>query len=114
MNNVSEITKNVRNLTSPEGSLTQTLNLMEETMREVQTDYKQAEIKEKIDKMFALVETTQKTIDTINLTLERSKEHIDKTFVEMSDGMSNFNEFTRIIMENPASLFGTTTLEESK
>jgi len=114
MNNVSAITKNIKNLTSPEGSLTKTLNLMEETMQEVRTDYKEADINDKIDKMFALVETTQKTIDTINLTLERSKEHIDRTFAEMSDGMSNFNEFTRIIMENPSSLFGATTGEESK
>jgi phospholipid/cholesterol/gamma-HCH transport system substrate-binding protein len=114
MNNVGAITKNVKDLTSPEGSLTKTLTLMEETMQEVRTDYKEAAINDKIDKMFALVESTQKTIDTINLTLERSKEHIDKTFNEMSDGMSNFNEFTRIIMENPASLFGTTTVEESK
>lgn len=114
MNNVSAITKNVKDLTSPEGSLTKTLNLMEETMEEVRTDYKEAAIQDKIDKMFALVESTQKTIDTINLTLERSKEHIDRTFAEMSDGMSNFNEFTRIIMENPSSLFGTTSVEESK
>lgn len=114
MNNVSAITKNVKDLTSPEGSLTKTLNLMEETMKDVQTDYKKADINDKIDKMFALVETTQKTIDTINLTLERSKEHIDRTFAEMSDGMSNFNEFTRIIMENPSSLFGTTSAEETK
>lgn len=105
MANVSAITANVKELTSPQGSLSKTMVIVEETVRDLQKDYKEADVKDKIDKMFALVETTQKTIDTINLTLERSKESIDKTLSEMSDGMSNFSEFTRIIMENPSSLF---------
>lgn len=107
MGNINAITTNVKNMTSPQGSISKTMVIVEETVRDLQKDYKEADVKDKIDKMFALVETTQKTINTINFTLERSKEHIDKTFTEMSDGMSNFNEFTRIIMENPASLFSS-------
>lgn len=105
MSNISAITKNVKDLTSPEGSITKTLLIVEDTVRELNKDYKEADIKDKIDKMFALVETTQKTIDTVNLTLERSKENIDTSLTEMSEGMSNFSEFTRIIMENPSALF---------
>jgi phospholipid/cholesterol/gamma-HCH transport system substrate-binding protein len=105
MSNISAITKNVKDLTSPEGSITKTLAIVEDTVRELNKDYKEADVKDKIDKMFALVETTQKTIDTVNLTLERSKENIDTSLTEMSEGMSNFSEFTRIIMENPSALF---------
>lgn len=105
MSNISAITKNVKDLTSPEGSITKTLLIVEDTVRELNKDYKEADVKDKIDKMFALVETTQKTIDTVNLTLERSKENIDTSLTEMSEGMSNFSEFTRIIMENPSALF---------
>jgi phospholipid/cholesterol/gamma-HCH transport system substrate-binding protein len=105
MSNISAITKNVKDLTSPEGSITKTLAIVEDTVRELNKDYKEADVKDKIDKMFALVETTQKTIDTVNLTIERSKENIDTSLTEMSEGMSNFSEFTRIIMENPSALF---------
>ncbi|MGI6394639.1 MAG: MlaD family protein [bacterium] len=114
MGNVTSITKNIKDLTSPEGSLSKTLVMIEETVAEVSKDYKEADIKDKVDKIFALVETTQKTIDTINLTIERSKENIDKSLSEMSDGMSNFSEFTRIIMENPSALFNAPKSGEVK
>ncbi|HNW82343.1 MAG TPA: MlaD family protein [bacterium] len=114
MSNINAITSNVKDMTSPKGSISKTLAIMEETVRELQNDYRGADVKDKIDRMFALVETTQKTIETVNLTLERNKEHIDKTFTEMSDGMSNFNEFTRIIMENPASLFSSGPEDKGK
>lgn len=114
MSNVSAITSNVRDMTSPQGSLYRTLGLVEETVRDIQKDYRSADIKDKVDKMFVLVENTQKTIETVNITLERNKEHIDRTFTEMSDGMSNFNEFTRIIMENPASLFSSGPEDKGK
>ncbi|HOB72738.1 MAG TPA: MlaD family protein, partial [bacterium] len=58
MSNISAITKNVKDLTSPEGSITKTLLIVEDTVRELNKDYKEADIKDKIDKMFALVETT--------------------------------------------------------
>ncbi|HRZ78582.1 MAG TPA: MlaD family protein [bacterium] len=114
MANINAITTNVKDMTSPKGSISQTLAIIEETVREVQKDYRGADIKDKIDKMFVLVENTQKTIETVNITLERNKEHIDRTFTEMSDGMSNFNEFTRIIMENPASLFSSGPEDKGK
>lgn len=114
MANINAITTNVKDMTSPKGSISQTLAIIEETVREVQKDYRGADIKDKIDKMFTLVENTQKTIETVNITLERNKEHIDRTFSEMSDGMSNFNEFTRIIMENPASLFSSGPEDKGK
>lgn len=105
MDNVSAITKNVKDITSPQGSFAKAMAAIEETVTELSKDYKEADVKDKIDKMFALVETTQKTIDTVNLTIERSKENIDTSLSEMSEGMSNFSEFTRIIMENPSALF---------
>ena len=114
MANINANTTNVKDMTSPKGSISKTLAILEETVRELQRDYRGADVKDKIDKIFTLVETTQKTIETVNITLERNKEHIDKTFTEMSDGMSNFNEFTRIIMENPASLFSSGPEDKGK
>jgi phospholipid/cholesterol/gamma-HCH transport system substrate-binding protein len=90
MKNVATITENVKDLTV-----------------QAKVDYKEADVKGKLDRLFELVET-------VNITLERNKEHIDKTFTEMSDGMSNFNEFTRIIMENPASLFSSGSEDKGK
>ena len=77
-------------------------------------DYKNAGVQEKVDKMFGLVESTQKTVDTLQLTFERSSEKIDKSLDDLSDAMSNFSEFTRIIMENPSALFGTSSMDEDK
>jgi phospholipid/cholesterol/gamma-HCH transport system substrate-binding protein len=114
MNNVTAITKNVKNFTSPEGSLQKTVGTIEEMLTEIKKDYTEADIKDKIDTMFELVESIQRTVDTINLTLERSKEHIDNSFSEMSEGMENFNEFTRIIMETPSALFGSPSSDEVK
>ncbi|HDT11575.1 MAG TPA: MCE family protein [bacterium] len=114
MDNISAITKNIKDYTSPEGSLQKATATIEETLADIKQDYNDAEIKDKIDTIFALVESVQRTVDTINLTLERSKEHIDNSFSEMSEGMENFNEFTRIIMETPSSLFGSQSTDEVK
>jgi phospholipid/cholesterol/gamma-HCH transport system substrate-binding protein len=114
MNNVTEITKNVRVFTSTEGSLQKTVATIEGMLSDIRRDYNEADVKDKINTMFELVESVQKTVDTINLTLERSKEHIDNSFSEMSEGMSNFNEFTRTIMETPSALFGSPSTDEVK
>ena len=106
MDNVKAITTNVKELTSKEGSFAKTLDMMKEAVADFRTDYKKANIQEKVDKMFGLVESTQRTVDTLQLTFERSTEKIDKSLDDLSDAMSNFSEFTRIIMENPSALFG--------
>ena len=106
MDNVKAITTNVRELSSKDGSLAKTLKMMEETVSDFREDYKEANVQEKVDKMFSLVESTQRTVDTLQLTFERSTEKIDKSLDDLSDAMSNFSEFTRIIMENPSALFG--------
>ena len=67
------------------------------------------EVQAKVDKMFGLVESTQKTVDTLQLTFERSGEKIDKSLDDLSDAMGNFSEFTRIIMENPTALFNNSS-----
>ena len=112
MDNVKSITTNIREITSKDGSLAKTLNTMEDVISEFQTDYKNADIQAKVDKMFGLVESTQKTVDTLQLTFERSSEKIDKSLDDLSDAMSNFSEFTRIIMENPSALFGSSSASE--
>jgi len=114
MDNVKAITTNVRELTSKDGSLAKTLDMMQETVGEFQADYRNANVQEKVDKMFGLVESTQKTIDTLQLTFERSSEKIDKSLDDLSDAMSNFSEFTRIIMENPSALLSSSAMSEDK
>ena len=114
MDNVKAITTNVREITSKDGSLAKTLAMLEETVANFQTDYKNANVQEKVDKMFGLVESTQKTVDALQLTFEKSSEKIDKSLDDLSDAMSNFSEFTRIIMENPSALFGAASAGEDK
>ena len=114
MDNVKAITTNVREITSKDGSLSKTLAMLEETVATFQTDYKNANVQEKVDKMFGLVESTQRTVDALQLTFEKSSEKIDKSLDDLSDAMSNFSEFTRIIMENPSALFGATSTGEDK
>ncbi len=114
MDNIGAITKNVRDFTSPEGSLQTTFTTFEGTLSDIRKDYEEADIKERVNTIFELVESVQRTVDTINLTLERSREHIDTSFIEMSEGMYNFNEFTRIIMETPSALFGSPATDEVK
>jgi len=114
MDNVKAITTNVREITSKDGSLSKTLAMLEETVANFQTDYKNANVQEKVDKMFGLVESTQRTVDALQLTFEKSSEKIDKSLDDLSDAMSNFSEFTRIIMENPSALFGAATTGEDK
>ena len=114
MDNVKAITTNVREITSKDGSLSKTLAMLEETVANFQTDYKNANVQEKVDKMFGLVESTQRTVDALQLTFEKSSEKIDKSLDDLSDAMSNFSEFTRIIMENPSALFGAATTAEDK
>ena len=106
MDNVKAITTNVRELTSKEGSLAKTLSMMEAAVSDFREVYKEANVQDKVDRMFGLVESTQRTVDTLQLTFERSTEKIDKSLDDLSDAMSNFSEFTRIIMENPSALFG--------
>ena len=114
MDNVKAITTNVREITSKDGSLSKTLAMLEETVATFQSDYKNANVQEKVDKMFGLVESTQRTVDALQLTFEKSSEKIDKSLDDLSDAMSNFSEFTRIIMENPSALFGATSTGEDK
>lgn len=114
MDNVHEITTNVRNITANDGSLQKTLKMVEETVAEFQNDYKNADIQDKVDKMVGLVESTRKTVDSLQLTLERNSEKIDHSLDNLSDAMENFSEFTRIIMENPSSLFGSSPKGEDK
>ena len=114
MDNVKAITTNIREITSKDGSIAKTLAMLEETVANFKTDYQKANVQEKVDKMFGLVESTQKTVDTLQLTFERSTEKIDKSLDDLSDAMSNFSEFTRIIMENPSTLFGSSPTSEDK
>lgn len=114
MGNVKAITTNIREITAKDGSLAKTLAMLEDTVATFQTDYKSANVQEKVDKMFGLVESTQRTVDALQLTFEKSSEKIDKSLDDLSDAMSNFSEFTRIIMENPSALFGAATTGEDK
>ena len=103
---IHDITTNVKAITDKEGSLSKTLATIEEIVTKFNEDYRNAQVDEKLAKVFDLVESTKKTVDTIELLFERNGEKIDKSLDELSDGMSNFSEFTRIIMENPSALFG--------
>jgi phospholipid/cholesterol/gamma-HCH transport system substrate-binding protein len=104
MDNIKQITGDVRRMTSKEGPINNTLVTVEETAKEIQTSYKNTDINKRVDKIFDLIDSMQKTMDTVNITLMRSREDITDSFDNLSEGMTNFNEFTRIIMENPSTI----------
>ncbi len=104
MNNITQITNNIKQVTDKNGPLYLTLKSLQNTSDSINKTYKKAEVDKKIKQVFQLISSLQKTVDSVNLTLESSREDINNSFRELSDGMQNFNDFTRKIMENPTTL----------
>ncbi len=104
MGQIDGIVNDIRAMTAKEGDITETLTTFSDSAREVKTAVRDADIKATMERTAKLLDTLQKTAETINLTLLRSQEDITKALDNLAESMHNFNEFTRIIMENPGAI----------
>ncbi len=104
MKSITKISADVAQLTGKEGTINKTLFSVEKTAGSLRESVEEAKLGENIHKIYKLLDSVQKTMDNINLTLIKNQEDINNSFENLSEGMTNFNEFTRIIMENPSTL----------
>lgn len=102
---ITEVSNNLSRMTRKDGELDRAITDISETASKINNSYEKEKFEESVEKVNHLVESVQKTVDTVNLTLMRSQENITVSFEELSEGMYNFNEFTRQIRENPATIF---------
>jgi len=101
---LTKILNNIAALTNKEGPIFLAFNSLKDTSDEAKDRIANSKIDENFQKLYSLLDSLQKTMDTINLTVLRSQEDITSSFEELNEAMSNFNEFTRIIMENPSAI----------
>ena len=73
-------------------------------MEEITTEIKEAKISELIAKLTKAVEQTDKTFTHLDLTLLKSRHDILSSTEILRESLENFNEFTRMISENPSLL----------
>lgn len=114
MDQLDKVVSDVRAMTAKDGAITGALNSFRGSADEVGTAVRDADIKGTMEKISLLLDSLNKTTETINLTLVRSREDINKSLDNLSESMMNFNEFTRIIMENPAAILQGTGSEDKK
>lgn len=99
--------KDIREITrSPK--LTKTIDNVEK----ISTDLEQAELSELIKKLADAVEQTNKTFTHLDLTLLKSRHDIISSTEIFRESLEYFNEFTRLISENPSLLLRSQQQEE--
>jgi len=88
--------------------LTKTIDNFEK----ISTDLEQAELSELIKKLAAAVEQTNKTFTHLDLTLLKSRHDIISSTEILRESLEYFNEFTRLISENPSLLLRSSPQQE--
>ncbi|HOW50540.1 MAG TPA: MlaD family protein [bacterium] len=114
MTQIDDVVTDIRAMTAKDGILTGTLTSFSGTSEELGKTVREADLKGAVEKITLLLDSLQKTTETVNLTLIRSQEDINQSLMNLSESMYNFNEFTRIIMENPGAILQGAKSEEEK
>lgn len=114
MGQIDAVVTDIRAMTAQDGIITGTLASFSGAAGDVGKAAREVDLKETIAKMELLLDSLQKTTETINVTLIRSREDINASLDNLSESMTNFNEFTRIIMENPGAILQGAKSEEPK
>lgn len=89
----------LRKITSSEALTTSVDNI-----EVITTELREAKLSELIAKLTKAVEQTDKTFTHLDLTLLKSRHDILNSAEVLRESLENFNEFTRIISENPSLL----------
>ncbi|MCK5808812.1 MCE family protein [bacterium] len=100
-----ELGENVVKMTGEGGSVTQTLDNTAQLTSDFKNTYENAKIDENMVKLFKAVDSLQSAMDGVNKIMLKNQGNINASLSDLSDSLYNLSEFSRIIMENPASLF---------
>jgi len=94
--------------------ITQSPKLMTtvENVEKITTELQQANLSELITKLATAVDQTNKTFTHLDLTLLKSRHDILSSTEILRESLEYFNEFTRLISENPSLLLRSSQREE--
>lgn len=81
-------------------------------VEKITTDLEQANLSELIAKLASAVDQTNKTFTHLDLTLLKSRHDILSSTEILRESLEYFNEFTRLISENPSLLLRSSQREE--
>ena len=93
------VVTDIRNITQSQ-KLTKTVDNVEK----ITTELQQANLSDLIAKLAAAVEQTNRTFTHLDLTLLKSRHDILSSTEILRESLEYFNEFTRLISENPSLL----------
>jgi len=83
-----------------------------DNIEKITTDLEQANLSELIAKLATAVDQTNKTFTHLDLTLLKSRHDILSSTEILRESLEYFNEFTRLISENPSLLLRSSQREE--
>jgi hypothetical protein len=75
-----------------------------DNVEKISTELNQANLSDLIAKLAAAVEQTNRTFTHLDLTLLKSRHDILSSAEILRESLEYFNEFTRLISENPSLL----------
>jgi len=78
----------------------------------ISTELRQANLSDLIAKLVATVEQTNRTFTHLDLTILKSRHDILSSAEILRESLEYFNEFTRLISENPSLLLRSSQREE--
>jgi len=100
MNDIRQITQSPELLTTVDN------------LEKISTELKQANLSDLIAKLVATVEQTNRTFTHLDLTILKSRHDILSSAEILRESLEYFNEFTRLISENPSLLLRSSQREE--
>ncbi|UCE08383.1 MAG: hypothetical protein JSW07_10335, partial [bacterium] len=100
MNDIRKITQSPKMVTTVEN------------VEKITTELQQANLSELITKLTTAVDQTNKTFTHLDLTLLKSRHDILSSTEILRESLEYFNEFTRLISENPSLLLRSSQREE--
>lgn len=90
----------------------QNLKTTVENVKKITSELEQANLSELIAKLTAAVEQTNRTFTHLDLTLLKSRHDILSSTEILRESLEYFNEFTRLISENPSLLLRSSPQQE--
>ena len=83
-------------------------------IEKISAELEQAKLSELIDKLASAVEQTNRTFTHLDLTILKSRHDILSSTEILRESLEYFNEFTRLISENPSLILRSKPQEEIK
>ena len=81
-------------------------------MEKITSELEQANLTEVINKMATALDQTNRTFTHLDLTLLKSRRDIINSTEILRESLEYFNEFTRLISENPSLLLRSSSQKE--